>query len=108
MSVVDGSSIEYSAASNIAGHLQLLNIVTGSSPSYYRDSLLRSNFYFEAARIYIDKLKINKTIALLDDTSPSIFNSPQVTEFIHLSNGVKGNILLPWSQKERLYQELVA
>lgn len=106
--LVEGSSIEYTASSNFAGHLQLLNIVTGSNPSYYRDSLIRSNFYFEAARNYADRLRINKTIALLDDTSPSIFNSPQVSEFISLSRAIDGNILLPWSEKGRLPQELVA
>ena len=106
--LIDGSSIEYTAASNFAGHLQLLNIVTGSNASYYRDSLLRSNFYFETARNYSEQLKINKTIALLDDTSPSIYNSPQVTEFISLSRDIKGNILLPWSNKGQLSKMLVA
>lgn len=103
-----GSSIEYTASSNFAGHLQLLNIVTGSSASYYRDSLLRSNFYFETARNYADRLRINKTIALLDDSSPSIYNSPQVAEFINLSREIEGNILLPWSDKAQLPQLLVA
>lgn len=103
-----GSSIEYTAISNFAGHLQLLNIVTGSNPGYYRDSLLRSNFYFEEARSYADRLRINKTVAILDDTTPSVYNSPQVVEFINLSRGREGNILLPWSEKRRLNDLLVA
>ena len=103
-----GSSIEYTAASFFSGHLQLLNIVTGSNASYYRDSLLRSYFYFENARNYADSLRINKTIALLDDSSPSIYNSPQVAEFRNLSREIEGNILLPWSNKGQLSQLLAA
>lgn len=106
--LTQNSSIEYGAISNFAGHLQLLNIVTGSNPGYYRDSLCRSDFYFDAARNYRDRLKINKTIALLDDSTPSVFNSPPVKELIALSQARPGNVLLPWSEKKRLNDLLVA
>lgn len=100
------SSIKYGAISNFAGHLQLLNIVTGSNAGYYRDSLCRSNFYFEAARNLKDRFRINRTVALLDDTSPTVYGSPQVRELISLSQENEENVLLPWSEKERLKTEL--
>lgn len=102
------SSIEFSVMSTFCGHLQLMNVVTGSTAGYYRDSLCRSNFYFEAASRYADRLKINKTIALLDDSTPSVFNSVPVKEIISLSKERDGSILLPWSEKERLNELLVA
>lgn len=101
------STIEFSATSTFRGHLQLMNVVTGSTAGYYRDSLCRSNFYFDAAYRYADRLKINKTIALLDDSTPSVFNSVPVREIISLSKEKTGNILLPWSEKERLNKLLV-
>ena len=96
------STIEYGAISYFTGHIQLLNIVTGSNSGYYRDSLCRSNFFFEAARIYKERMKINKTISLLDDTTTSVFNSPQVQELIVILRGNEDNILLPWSEKAQL------
>lgn len=102
------SSIEFSATSTFSGCLQLMNVVTGATAGYYRDSLCRSNFYFEAARHFSDRLKINKTIAFLDDTTPTVYNSMTVKEIIALSSAYDGNILLPWSEKDRLRKVLVA
>lgn len=102
------STIEYGATSNFSGHLQLLNIVTGSNIGYYRDSLCRSNFYFEAAQRYVDRFRINKTIALLDDTTPSVYNSLPVRELINLSRERGSSLLLPWSEKNNLPELLVA
>lgn len=104
----NSSSIKYGAISHFAGHLQLLNMVTGSTTSYYSNSLCRSDFYFEAARHYREKYKINKTVALLDDSSPSVYGSPQVRELIALSQEKKDNILLPWSEKGKLLDMLIA
>lgn len=106
--LTDNSSIKFGAISRFAGHLQLLNFVTGSNSGYYRDSLCRSNFYFEAARKYRDRFRINRTIALLDDSSPAVYGSPQVRELIALSNAKEDNILLPWSEKEKLQDYLAA
>lgn len=102
------SSIKYGAISNFADHLQLLNIVTGSNAAYYRDSLCRSNFYFEAARDHRERFRINKTIALLDDTTPSVYGSPQVGELISILRAKDDSILLPWSEKGKLLDLLVA
>ena len=96
------SSIEFGAISNFGGHLQLLNVVTGSTPGYYRDSLCRSNMYFDYAQSVADRYRINKTIAILDDTIPSVYNAPAVREFIALSHERVGNVLLPWSNKKKL------
>ena len=96
------SSIEFGAVSNLGGHLQLLNVVTGSNTGYYRDSLCRSNMYFDYARSVAERYRINKTIALLDDTTPSVYNAPAVREFITLSLKREGNLLLPWSNKDKL------
>lgn len=96
------SSIDFAAMSNFGGNLQLLNVVTGSTPGYYRDSLGRSNMYFDYARSVAERLRINKMIAILDDTSPSIINSPSVKEFIALSQCHVGNLLFPWSERSRL------
>lgn len=106
--LIPNSTIEYGAISNFSGHLQLLNIVTGSNISYYRDSLCRSNFYFEVAQRYADRLRINKTIALLDDTMPSVYNSFPVRELISLSKEKGNSTLLPWSEKQGLAKLLVA
>ncbi len=106
--LTESSSIKYGAISHFAGHTQLLNIVTGSNSGYYSNSLCRSDVYFEAARNYSDRYKINKTVALLDDSSPSVFESPQVRELIALSQAKKYNILLPWSKKEKLSDMLIA
>lgn len=100
------SSIEFSAISNLGGKLQLLNVVTGSTPGYYRDSLCRSNMYFDYANTVAKRFRINKTIAILDDTTPSVYNAPSVKEFIALSHGRIGNILLPWHDKHRLVELL--
>lgn len=105
---LNNSSIEFSATSNFGGQLQLMNVVTGSTPGYYRDSLFRSDIYFEAARRYSDQLRINRTIALLDDSTPSVYNSMQVKEFISYSKEREGNILLPWCERERLSELLLA
>ena len=102
------SSIEFGASSNFGGKLQLLNIVTGSNPGYYRDSLCRSNMCFDYARSIADRLRINKTIAILDDTTPNVYNSPSVREFIRLSQKRAGNLLLPWSDRSLLSNLLVA
>lgn len=102
------SSIKFGAISKFAGHLQLINIVTGSNSGYYRDSLCRSNVYFEAAWILKDRFSINRTVALLDDTSPVVYGSPQVRELISLSREKENNILLPWSEKGKLPELLVA
>lgn len=102
------SSIKYGAISYFSGHLQLINLVTGSNAGYYRDSLCRSNFYFEAARDYRERFKINRTVALLDDTTPSVYGSPQVTELISILRAKGENLLLPWSQKGKLPELLVA
>lgn len=106
--LIPNSAIEYGAISNFSGHLQLLNIVTGSNIGYYRDSLCRSNFYFEAAQRYTDRFRINKTIALLDDTTPSVYNSLPVKELINLSKEKGISTLLPWSEKNSLAKLLVA
>ena len=106
--LIPNSAIEYGAISNFSGHLQLLNIVTGSNIGYYRDSLCRSNFYFEAAQRYADSLRINKTIAILDDTTPSVYNSLPVREMIELSAERTGNTLLPWREIDSLAELLVA
>lgn len=107
--LIQSSSIEFGAISNFGGHTQLLNFVTGSSAGYYRDSLCRSNMYFDYAQKFTDSLKINKTIAILDDTTPSVYNSQSVSEFIELSQArAGGNILLPWGDKTRLSEVLVA
>lgn len=105
---LNNSSIEFSAISNFGGQLQLMNVVTGSTPDYYRDSLLRSDIYFETARRYANQLRINRTIMLLDDSTPSVYNSMQVKEFISYSKEREGNILLPWCEKERLNELLAA
>lgn len=102
------SSIDFAAISNYGGNLQLLNIVTGSTVGYYRDSLCRSNMYFDYARSVADRLKINRMIAILDDTSPLVYNSPSVKEFIALSHDRPGNQLLPWSKRASLSEMLVA
>lgn len=102
------STIEYGAISHFSGHIQLLNIVTGSNSGYYRDSLCRSNIFFNAARIYRERMKINKTVALLDDTTTSVYKSPQVQELISLSRRDEDNILLPWSEKAQLPRILAA
>jgi len=102
------SSIKYGAISNFSGHLQLLNIVTGSNAGYYRDSLCRSNFYFEAARAYRDRYRINRTVALLDDSTPSVYGCPQVGELVSILRAKEDSILLPWSEKGRLPELLVA
>lgn len=102
------SSIEFSATSNFNGCLQLMNVVTGSTAGYYRDSLCRSNFYFDAARQYADRLKLNKTIAFLDDSSRSVYNSLAVQEIISFTKMRVDNVLLPWSERGRLYNLLVA
>ena len=99
--VLPNSSLEFGAVSRFSGHLQLINVVTGSNPSYYRDSLCRSNFYFDAAK-RIENLRINKTVAILDDTNPRVFNSPFVRETISLSSAAKENVLLPWSERNGL------
>ncbi len=106
--LIPNSAIEYGAISNFSGHLQLLNIVTGSNIGYYRDSLCRSNFYFGAAQRYFDRFRINKTIALLDDTTPSVYNSSPVKEMINLTRESGNSILLPWSEKNDLPKLLVA
>ena len=106
--LIPDSAIEYGAISHFSGHLQLLNIVTGSNIGYYRDSLCRSNFYFEAAQRYADRFRINKTIALLDDTTPSVYNSLPVRELINLSKERGCSTLLPWSEKSNLAKLLVA
>ena len=106
--LTESSSIKYGAISHFAGHTQLLNIVTGSNTGYYSSSLCRSDVYFEAACNYRDRYKINKKVALLDDSSPSVFESPQVRELIALSRAKKDNILLPWSEKEKLSEMLIA
>ena len=105
--VIPNSSLEFGAVSKFSGHLQLINLVTGSNPSYYRDSLCRSNFYFDAAK-RINNLQINKTVAILDDTNPKVFNSPFVRETIALSGDEKGNILLPWRERDGLREILEA
>ena len=102
------SSIEYGAISNFSGHLQLLNFVTGSNFGYYRDSLCRSDFYFNAANNYIDRLRINKKVAILDDTIASVYKTQQLQEMISISQAKNGSILLPWSEKARLNEILVA
>lgn len=102
------SSIKYGAVSHFSGQLQLLNIVTGSNAGYYRDSLCRSNFYFEAARDLRERFKINKTVALLDDTTPTVYGSPQVGELISILQAKEDSILLPWSEKGKLQELLVA
>lgn len=102
------SSIRYGAISNFSGHLQLLNIVTGSNAGYYRDSLCRSNFYFEAARAYRDRFRINRTVALLDDSTPSVYGSPQVGELVSILRSKEDSILLPWSEKDQLPDILAA
>lgn len=104
----NNSSIDFAAMSNYGGNLQLLNIVTGCTAGYYRDSLGRSNMYFDYARSVADRLKINRMIAILDDTSPLVYNSPSVKEFIALSQGRPDNQLLPWSMRARLNEMLVA
>ena len=102
------SSIDFAAISYIGGHLQLLNFVTGSNIGYYRDSLGRSNMYFDYAKSVAERFRINKTIAILDDTTPSVYNSPSIKEFVSLSQDRKGNILLPWSNRGELSSILVA
>lgn len=106
--LIPNSAIEYGAISNFSGHLQLLNVVTGSNIGYYRDSLCRSNFYFEAAQRYAERYMINKTIAILDDTTPSVYNSLPVKELINLSMEKGSSTLLPWSEKGKLNELLVA
>lgn len=106
--LVPASSIEFGAISNLGGYLQLLNVVTGSNPGYYRDSLCRSNMYFDYAKSVAERFRINKTIAILDDTTPSVYNAPAVREFIALSHERVGNILLPWSNKNRLGEMLAS
>lgn len=102
------SAFEFSAISNISGHLQLINVVTGSTIGYYRDSLCRSNMYFDYAKSFTEKYCINKTIAILDDTIPSVYNSPSVREIIAFSKERSDNLLLPWSSKDELSKLLVA
>ena len=104
--LTQNSSIVFNAISNFTGHLQLLNFVTGSNSGYYRDSLCRSNFYFEAARAYFESHKINKTVAILDDSAPSVFYSPSVRELIDLSQGREGVVLVPWKERKQLNQLL--
>ena len=106
--LLSDSSIEYGAISCFSGHLQLLNIVTGSNIGYYRDSLCRSNFYFEAAKRYYERFKINRTVALLDDSTPSVYNSLPVRELIDLTKERGGCTLLPWSEKSLLPKLLIA
>lgn len=106
--LAQNSSIEFTAMSNFGHNLQLLNVVTGSNTGYYRDSLGRSNMYFDYARSIADRLNINKTIAILDDTSPLVFNAPSVREFIALSQRNPDNIMLPWSDRSRLSDVLIA
>lgn len=105
--LIESSSIVFSAMSNFSGCLQLLNVVTGSTSGNYKYTLFRSNVYFDYARSYADKLKINKTVALLDDTT-SAYNSSSVKEIIQLSLRTEGNILLPWSRKNELNDLLAA
>lgn len=99
--VLPNSSLEFGAVARFSGHLQLINVVTGSNPSYYRDSLCRSTFYFEAAK-RIENLRISKTVAILDDTNPRVYCSPFVRDTIALSGEERGIILLPWGDRSGL------
>ena len=49
-----------------------------------------------------------KAVKPHESKSPSVYNSPQVIEFVNLSRGREGNILLPWSEKGHLNSILVA
>lgn len=106
--LVADSSIKYGAISNFNDKIQLINFVTGSDYRYYSDSLCRSNCYFDAANNFYDYSKINKKIAILDDTYPKVYDSPQVRELISFLENNRDNILLPWSEKDRLQKLLIA
>ena len=106
--LTSNSTIDFAANSNIGGYLQLMNIVTGSNIGYYRDSLCRSNMYFDYARGFAERLRINKTVAILDDTTPWVYNSPSIKEFIALSQRRSDNLLLPWSERSELCNLLTA
>jgi len=101
------SSVKFSAVSRYNGATQVVNFISGSTASYYNSSLCKSNIHFDMLKDIENAIKLNHKISLLDDSNPSIINSPMVQEMCDYTQK-KGNVVVLWSDKALLPEYLEA
>ena len=97
----DKTPIKFNAIERNNKGVKLINFVSGSNSSYYANSLCRSNTNFQMILPLHEKYMIKRTITLLDDSKPSVINSPQVQTYYNflMDNRTTENRVILWSQK---------
>lgn len=97
-SINEEFGIRFNAISHFDGQLQLFNFVSGSSSNYYANALCRSMTNFEMISSLREKLRINKTITLVDDSQKKVMQSPQVITYLrHMYDRQdSSNRVIPW------------
>lgn len=107
--VNDELGIRFNAISHFDGQLQLFNFVSGSSSNYYANALCRSMTNFEMIKPLRNQLHINKTITLIDDSQPSVMQSPQVIMYMrHMYELEKAdNRVVPWTSVSQLRESII-
>lgn len=100
----EGMQIKFNAIDRNKDGVNLINFVSGSNSSYYANSLCRSNTNFQMICPLHERYNVLRTVTLLDDTKPSVINSPQVQTYYNylLNSRTDKNRVVLWSQKDEL------
>ena len=99
--ISENTPIKFNAIERNNNGIKLINFVSGSNSSYYANSLCRSNTNFQMIIPFRERYMIKRTITLLDDTKPSVINSPQVQTYYNylMETRTDDNKVILWSQK---------
>lgn len=100
--------VKFSAISHLDGRQQLINFVSGSTSTYFTNSLCRSMTNFEMIRPLRESLHVNKMITLIDDSQKHVVNTPQVTTYMQHLYGLrdKENKVVLWQSIDNLKEVL--
>lgn len=83
--------VKFSAISHLDGCQQLINFVSGSTSTYFTNSLCRSMTNFAMIRPIRKSLRVNKMITLVDDSQKHVVNTPQVATYMQHLYGLRDN-----------------
>lgn len=101
--------VKFSAISHLDGRQQLINFVSGSTSTYFTNSLCRSMTNFEMIKPLKKNLNVNRMITLVDDTQKKVVNTSQVTTYLQHLYGLRDdeNRVVMWGQMDNFKDVMV-
>lgn len=100
--IPDKKQLKFNALYNNAPNsLILINYITGSSESYFSNSIYRTNILFEMAESTAFNNNIIKKVSIVDTNAGGYIPSKINIFLSHLENKT-GSRIIPWVERERL------